>query len=1170
MSTSQEIGQYVLPIYPSIENIGPNIDRTLGKAFGNVSKTASQALASGVRDGVKEAEAAVKKSSDTIAKLRDKEAAAADKLATAEARIEEVREKGGSALKRAEAQRNSAYRAQEAALREIEQQTRSLERAQRSLADAQEEAARGGAAQDGLRSIAGAALSSGTEAAAGFVDGFGGPIAALGTKAGPVGLALAAAAGVALSAGALIGKQVLAGMEREVASDRLAAQLGLTPGEAAQFGDSAGKTYAANFGESLGDVNDAMAQVTSTLGKGTSASVIEDMTAKALTFRDVFGTDVAESIAHAQNLIANGLAPDAAAAFDLMTTAYQRVPAAMRDELPEILNEYSTYFQSLGFSGAEAFGMLVNTAPRGKIALDKLGDSLKEFTLLATDLGAKPVQEALAGLGLDGSTVANNLLAGGAAAQAQFDQIVEGLLRIPDAGQQASAAVALFGTPLEDLDKAKIPQFLTSLSNADQAMQGFAGSAQQMVATVGDNAAGSVESARRAIENAAGGMQDSLAQAFGPHVEQFANWLTEHQDEVTHAFQWMAGAATEFGAIVGLAIGSVITTFGLMVEFVGNASGLTVDAFEAMIGAAATAADALGMDGMADTLRGAQETLGGFSDTLHGLGEGITAFGFNTLGAADQLRTFDGHMAGTSTSSRNAAAQIDRVTQAIRQLPDGKKINIEANSIVVYRDPNGRAIDPSQLLGYDPSQFATVGDAQRARRGLPYNPATPTPPAGAPSVTPQWTPPAASGSSQAPPPYFDPSLWQVDSVPPSKFSDVNLVPNAARLNDLIAATFPQITDIGGYRANGGGSNDHPSGQALDIMIPGWDTAGGKALGDQINDWLHNNAAALGLDSTIWQDFWQPVAGDGHRLGRQGANEGHYNHIHAKVRPGGAATGDLFGPTGYRPDLFTPAPTDLHGTAGAGGYVVDPQAVYDAESQVISARNTLEQKRLKLLELEATGNATQAQLLAARNDVGEQERSYVSAQMKFAEAQRGKFKEASKATKSASDGGGTGDLSPLGGIFGSFLKETLGIDGSLFPDLADLMPIKMGGAALSAFKGPLLGLLQGHLGIQQPGWEPGMPVQVPAASGGGGGLPSGLIPNVFDVAGYGQPGMAPPGTPASGIGSGPAPGPPPGPVDQSRHMSVTVNGYSQDEVIDAARRSLFSVDRQLTYAIPGMN
>lgn len=145
----------------------------------------------------------------------------------------------------------------------------------------------------------------------------------------------------------------------------------------------------------------------------------------------------------------------------------------------------------------------------------------------------------------------------------------------------------------------------------------------------------------------------------------------------------------------------------------------------------------------------------------------------------------------------------------------------------------------------------------------------------------------------------------LSGVPKSSFSDAGLQPNAARLNDIIAANFPDITDIGGYRANDP-YPDHPSGRALDIMIPNYDTPEGKGYGDQINQFLHANAGALGLDSTIWQQQYQPAGGDPSMMGSRGSDtQNHMDHIHALTSAGAAAPSPSY--PGVSPGLPTSAP-----------------------------------------------------------------------------------------------------------------------------------------------------------------------------------------------------------------------------------------------------------------------
>lgn len=102
-------------------------------------------------------------------------------------------------------------------------------------------------------------------------------------------------------------------------------------------------------------------------------------------------------------------------------------------------------------------------------------------------------------------------------------------------------------------------------------------------------------------------------------------------------------------------------------------------------------------------------------------------------------------------------------------------------------------------------------------------------------------------------------------------------------------------------------------------------------------------------------------------------------------------------TGLPPVQMTQLPT------GPGSYQVDPQRVYDAETSLMSARNSVESARIRVLELEADGTATAQDLNAARNGVTMAERGYTSAQMKLAEAQQGTWKKMEGAAKSFGQG-----------------------------------------------------------------------------------------------------------------------------------------------------------------------
>lgn len=108
---------------------------------------------------------------------------------------------------------------------------------------------------------------------------------------------------------------------------------------------------------------------------------------------------------------------------------------------------------------------------------------------------------------------------------------------------------------------------------------------------------------------------------------------------------------------------------------------------------------------------------------------------------------------------------------------------------------------------------------------------------------------------------------------------------------MLKAAFPEIASLGGARPDA--LPFHREGRALDVMIPDYNTEEGRALGDRINQWALANAEKLGIDYTIWQDFYQPTDGSpGNFMGNKDDNLGHYNHIHLNFKPG--ASVDLTG------------------------------------------------------------------------------------------------------------------------------------------------------------------------------------------------------------------------------------------------------------------------------------
>lgn len=434
---------------------------------------------------------------------------------------------------------------------------------------------------------------------------------------------LAFAAAGAAAAGALA-KGLADAMNMDAANDKLAAQLGLSTDESKKAGKIAGDLYAGAWGDSLGHVNEALGAVSSTLGSVavTGEEDLSRWTAQALDLSAAFDVDVARAVSSAGTLLTTGLAKDADEAFDLITVGMQNMPAHLREELLEASDEYGTFFAGLGIQGEEAFGLLVQAAEGGVYGIDKTGDALKELTIRATDMSVTSV-DAFKKAGFNAEEMATRFLAGGDQAREALTELVWGLQDIKDPVEQATAAVGLFGTPLEDLGTSEIPGFLESLDLMNNGMGGVAGAAEAMGDTLNDNAKTKIESFKRqglmALTNFVAEkvlpMFDSIGEWWatnGPVIVGYGNTL---RDGLVRAF----GIVRDAGTLVVEHLGGLRDTFRsafetiqVIVERVIEILTLAWDRFgRGLVDNIAAAFEAVGT-----ILGGALQILGGIFDLI--------------------------------------------------------------------------------------------------------------------------------------------------------------------------------------------------------------------------------------------------------------------------------------------------------------------------------------------------------------------------------------------------------------------------------------------------------------------------------------------------------------------------------------------------------------------------
>lgn len=370
-----------------------------------------------------------------------------------------------------------------------------------------------------------------------------------------------AAAGVA-AATALAGG-LLKAIDTEAAVNKMSAQLGLTKEESAKAGSIAGKLYADNYGESMDDVTEATSAVMSSI-KGMREASEDDvvaLTGTMMSLAEAMDVDVAEAASSVGQLMKNGLAADATQAMDMIAGAMQKVPAAARAEILPIMDEYGKHFAALGIDGETAFGIISASSADGAIGMDKMGDALKEFTIRGTDM-SKTTSEVYDSLGLSTEEMTASLLAGGDQAESAMAKIVGGLSSIEDPGAQAAAAIALFGTPLEDLGTNAIPDFLGMVDPLGDAFDDTAGAAGRLDETLNSGAGAAMKTFTRTAEQTLSDLGATILPVLTPILAQLSEWAPVIGPLVLAlgafaAIMWVVNAAMALSPITWIILGVV-------------------------------------------------------------------------------------------------------------------------------------------------------------------------------------------------------------------------------------------------------------------------------------------------------------------------------------------------------------------------------------------------------------------------------------------------------------------------------------------------------------------------------------------------------------------------------------------------------------------------------------
>ena len=335
----------------------------------------------------------------------------------------------------------------------------------------------------------------------------------------------------AMRTGAIAATKYLAdlGGEWQTATNQVAASTGAAGKELEGLRDVMEDVYAANYGDSVADVGDAVAMVNRNMAN-LDQNGLTAATEGALALRDAFEYDVAEST-RAAEAIRKNFGSSAEEAFSLIAAGAQN-GLDYSGELIDTINEYSSQFAKLGFDADGMFNILQAGADGTAWNLDKVGDAIKEFSIRAID-GSDSTVEAFTSLGYNAENIMATFAAGGEGANKAFFDVINTLMAVDDQVERDALGVALFGTMWEDLGT----EAMEAMAGASQAAYDTEGALEKINQVKYNDLDSAIQGIGRQMEVALLPAADAVYQSLMDSMPE----ITEAMEEVSPVIAEIAG-----------------------------------------------------------------------------------------------------------------------------------------------------------------------------------------------------------------------------------------------------------------------------------------------------------------------------------------------------------------------------------------------------------------------------------------------------------------------------------------------------------------------------------------------------------------------------------------------------------------------------------------------------
>lgn len=365
-------------------------------------------------------------------------------------------------------------------------------------------------------------------------------------------------AGMAAGAAALTTGVTSSIIEMDSAFSRLEAKTGTTGAKLEGLESAAKDVFVSGFGESITQVADDVAALSS-MFDDLNGNQIAELAKGVSTISELWGEEVQDIGKTVSTMTKTFDGLSASKALDILTVSFKQT-GDMSKDLLDTFNEYSTQFKALGYDAEGFAATLIAGAKSGVFNFDKLADAAKE-SFLKLGEGSDDTIAALKLMGLDANKVMSDIAQGGDTANQAFMAVSTAIGTIEDPAKRNQAAIAAFGTPLEDLG----PQFQTFFSDVKRDLGDFEGATQRAADSMQNNFSTRITQAWRELTV---GIADMVSDGSGKEfldglATTAENLVPKIQDLVEQAFDFANSIRDNWGPIkeIVIGIGTAVGTF---------------------------------------------------------------------------------------------------------------------------------------------------------------------------------------------------------------------------------------------------------------------------------------------------------------------------------------------------------------------------------------------------------------------------------------------------------------------------------------------------------------------------------------------------------------------------------------------------------------------------------